>query len=231
MKIPVIVVAGGVGQRALAPKPKQYMTIGKEGKPILYYTLKYLQEALVEEVILVIDLSYKDFMEAFLTEMKIMMKITIVAGGKDRRASVESGLKALKGNPTWVGIHDGVRPFVSPELIKRLEDRIEAMEAEGCDYVLPLISLKDTIKELTPEQGLKTKDRSVLYGAGTPQIVRLSKIKEALKKGVSGTDEGEILEKIGSKGLFVDNDEENFKITTPRDFRLANLTLEIFEER
>ena len=222
--VPFIVVAGGKGLRAGGDLPKQFQLL--EGKPILYHTLKSLEDAGVRECILVMDPSYTSHILPFIEGLK--MSVAFVAGGAERYVSVGNGLAKIPPETQWVAIHDGVRPFISKELMERLMEKVEEGE---WDYVIPGNPLKDTIKEVHEGQITGTRDRSCLYGAGTPQFVRLSLYREGMAKKMTGTDDGMVVEAMGGRGALVLNDDLNRKLTTAEDLSLAPLMYQLFKER
>ena len=218
--IPFVVVAGGLGKRLGAGKPKQYLLIN--GKPILYHTIEALVKAKVKECILVLDPHYQEEAALFLTPLKDTIEIKYAVNGKERQDSVQNGLALLPENTKWVAIHDGVRPFVSKELIECLLAKRKAAEC-----VIPITPLKDTIKKIKNEQVIETLDRTFLYGAGTPQIVDLAFYKKALlkMKNYEMTDDASLVEVAGGQVATVVNDEENIKITTPFDLIIGEAIL------
>lgn len=218
--IPFIVVAGGVGKRLKADEPKQYIELG--GKPILYHTVKALVDAGVEDIILVLDPTYTKRVASFLAPFKEHVKISYAANGPKRQDSVKNGLALVPKETLWVAIHDGVRPFVSKDLIQAL------LEARGCGQcVIPVTPLKDTIKEIEGDIVKKTLDRSKLFGAGTPQLVDYKFYREALiaMDGFEMTDEASLIEAYGGQVNTVLNSQENIKITTPLDLVIGEAIL------
>ena len=108
MDIPYIVVAGGKGTRMNTKKPKQYIEVN--GKPIIYYTISNLVKAGIKRFIIVIDLTYLDYLKKVLNQFEV--SIEYVAGGKDRIDSVINGLRAIDYKDDIVAIHDSVRPLI-----------------------------------------------------------------------------------------------------------------------
>lgn len=153
-------------------------------------------------------------------------KIHLVAGGQTRQASVVNGLSradqlcdAAPGS--LVLIHDGVRPFVSQDLIDRLMEI--AAEKGGC---IPALSVHDTLK-LTDQnrQVQKTLDRNLIFRAQTPQVFRLDLISRAyafaVKSHFSGTDDASVMEHADFAVFTTPGNTENIKLTTPDDLVLA----------
>lgn len=210
--IPFIVVAGGLGKRFGSIEPKQYFLI--DGKPILYYTVETLINIGVKECILVLDPIYEERTRGFLEPLTPNIEIKYAKSGESRQNSVKNGLNLLPEGTKLVAIHDGVRPFISKKLVKRL-----LFEIKKGQCAIPVTCLKDTIKKIKSNRVVKTLNRNFLYAAGTPQIVDLDFYKKALQKmnNYKMVDDALLIEATGGKVITVPNDEENIKITTPFD--------------
>ena len=153
-------------------------------------------------------------------------KVTaVVAGGKDRQASVNLGLNALSKKVKLVAVHDGARPLVTWQVIDRA---VRAANSYGA--AAPAIPVKDTIKV---EQGgivKNTPERKTLYAVQTPQVFDFHLLRGALKKaqddGAELTDDCSAVERLGMSVKIVEGDERTLKITTPMDLRIAKMLLE-----
>ena len=215
--LPTIIVAGGQGLRLGRHIPKQYLEVA--GKPILHHTLRMLGKAGLKRFILVIDLSWKDYLEEQLKDLDL--SISYMAGGRERFDSVMNGLQALRGQEEWVLIHDSVRPLISPELVKRI---LQAAEDPGVSCVIPVLPAKDTLKVVLDGQVVRTLDRSRIVRVGTPQLVRVKDYLEAIEEcrgrmeGI--TDDASLLERLGRKVVVVPGEENGFKITDEFDLEL-----------
>jgi len=218
--IPFVVVAGGLGKRLGGCQPKQYLLI--KGKPILYHTIEALVKAGVKECVLVLDPYYQEKAALFLEPLKATIEIKYAVNGTERQDSVQNGLALLPKDTKWVAIHDGVRPFVSKELIEQL-----LLKRDEGQCVIPVSPLKDTIKKIENERVVETLNREFLYGAGTPQIVDLVFYKKALQKmkNYQMADDASLVEASGGQVVTVINDEENIKITTPFDLIMGEAIL------
>ena len=153
-------------------------------------------------------------------------KVTaVVAGGKDRVASVRAGLSALSDKVKLAAIHDGARPLASWQLIDRC---IRAANTYGA--AAPAVAVKDTIKEVTGGVVRSTPDRATLRAVQTPQVFDYDLIRGALEKAVLEetpiTDDCSAVENMGMSVKIVEGEERNLKITTPMDLKLAALWLE-----
>ncbi len=203
--------------------PKQFLLL--RGQPILHHTLQAFEASgLVDSVILVVP--EKDFAAAkkqWLQGYDIVKKI--VVGGKERQDSVYNGLCALDCDTDVVLVHDGVRPFVSADMIQRA---IEAAKDYGA--AITAVPVNDTIK-LADADGFvaKTVDRRGLWRIQTPQAFQYAVLNEAFQKAMQdsyyGTDEGSLLEYAGKKVKIIEGSEMNIKITRREDLILGEAIL------
>jgi 2-C-methyl-D-erythritol 4-phosphate cytidylyltransferase len=224
--VTAIIVAAGRGTRMGSEIPKQFMNIA--GKTILETTLyKFDRSNEVDEIILIVN---KEDMEFVNTEIAIdYEKITIVkAGGATRTESVFEGIKALSMKCGIVLIHDGVRPFVSYNLITNCVEG--AYNFGAC---IPVTDVVDTIKEVS-EDGIvqNTLNRARLKSVQTPQSFDYELIRDCYIKAVtedeSFTDDASIVEFYGHKVKTIDGLPRNIKITTPLDLRIAEIFASIY---
>lgn len=229
MKITAIVLAAGRGKRMQSDRPKQYLEI--EGKPILYYTLKAFEDSFIDEVILVTskdDISYCK--EEIVRNYGFSKVSQIVEGGKERYHSVMNGIFSAKDSD-FIFIHDGARPFVKEDMLKRLIDG--AKQYKACVAAVPV---KDTVK-IADKDGFieSTPNRNLLWAVQTPQVFEYELIKKAYKKlgmeentilnrGIQITDDAMVVETLlGEKVKLVEGDYCNIKITTPEDLDIAQV--------
>lgn len=225
-KISAIVLAGGRGKRMNSSVQKQYLELN--GYPVLYYSLKELEQSEVDEIVLVVGKEEIDYVKEKIVKQYCFKKIKkIVTGGKERYESVYCGLQAIQ-NEGYVLIHDGARPLLSQEIIKRGIEGVKQYEA--CVVGMPV---KDTIKIVDEKQYVKeTPSREYLWLIQTPQIFRISKIKEAYDKmwqigDSTVTDDAMVMEKYGDlKVKLIEGAYQNIKITTPEDFLFATILLQ-----
>ena len=211
--ISVIIVAGGKGLRMGNATPKQYIKIN--GKMILEHTIEKFQGlGSIKEIILVVPKDDVSFCEK---ELKCGKVKKIVAGGENRRDSVYNGLKCVSEKSEIVLVHDGVRPFVSAEIINNV---IDAVKEHGS--AVTAVSPKDSIKFSEDGKSFdKSLDRSKLYLIQTPQgfkkDVILTAYKNAINQDLNGTDDSYFVELLGIKPKIVLGDYKNIKITTEDD--------------
>jgi 2-C-methyl-D-erythritol 4-phosphate cytidylyltransferase len=155
------------------------------------------------------------------------MVIVAACGGSTRAASVLNGLNALRDSGAspgdWVLVHDAARCLVTPEQIDRLIDACEG-DAVGGLLALPL---PDTLKHAAQGRVDGTLDRSDKWLAQTPQMFRIGALREALQRcGDAVTDESSAMEFMGLQPLLVEGSAQNFKVTYPQDFSLAQAVLQ-----
>ena len=221
MSVCAVVPAGGTGTRMGGTVPKQFLELN--GKPILYYTLKTLQDCgIISELILVVpEKEYENACSDWLGKPEIVTKV--VVGGEKRQDSVYKGFCELSPQTEIVLVHDGVRPFLSHQMI---QESVDAAREYGA--AITAIPVNDTIKKVD-DSGLvsKTVDREGLWRVQTPQVFRYELLEEAFKKANSkkfyGTDEGTLIEHLGKPVKIVEGSEQNIKITRPEDLRLSEI--------
>ena len=220
-----IVLAAGRGKRMHTDRPKQYLML--EGYPVLYYSLKAFEESPVERIILVAETGEIDYCRKEIVETYGFRKVTnIVAGGKERYHSVYQGLRAAVGSD-YVWIHDGARPFLTQEIIRRTWEGVRQYGA--CVAGMPV---KDTIK-IADEKGfaIETPERSKVWMVQTPQAFSYDLICRAYEtllemercgRRIAVTDDAMVLETVGQgKVKLVEGSYENMKITTSSDLEIA----------
>ncbi|MBI5695416.1 MAG: 2-C-methyl-D-erythritol 4-phosphate cytidylyltransferase [Nitrospirae bacterium] len=225
MKVTVLIPAAGSGTRMGKGTKKQFLLL--DGLPILAHTLRRFED--VPEVTEIIPVVPEDEMEHCLkkcVEGSGLKKVRrVVPGGQQRQDSVYNGLKAVDPGTDYVMVHDGVRPFVTPDLIGGL-----LCSLDGCDGAILAVPSKDTVKEVGRDLVVKkTIDRKSCYMVQTPQVFRYKALMDAFRKayadGYYGTDEASLVEKYGGKVKVVMGSYVNIKITTPEDMILAEALL------
>ena len=220
-----IILAAGKGKRMGTDIPKQYIEIN--GYPILYYTIRAFEESFIDEIILVTGKGEEDFCKEKIVDKYNFNKVkAIVPGGKERYDSVYMGLQQVE-NAEYVFIHDGARPFVTNEILERMQQSVEKYNA--CVVGVPV---KDTIKIVNKKNIITdTPDRSCVWAVQTPQVFKTELIKEAYNKIRSGqyeniTDDAMVLEQTMDYPIqMVEGSYKNIKITTLEDLEIARLYL------
>ena len=217
-----IIVAAGQGIRMGGAVSKQYLPLA--GVPILSRTLMvFAQSTLFEEIILVVAADDVDYCRLHIIDDPKIAHITqVIAGGGERQESVFNGLKASRGqDDDLVLIHDGVRPLVEEDCLKRCLDAARSHGA--CIAALPS---SDTMKQVaSDDRVIGTLPRVGIWMAQTPQGFRLDLIREAhylaRQEGFAGTDDAQLVERLGRMVAIVPGSRANLKITTPDDLWLA----------
>ncbi len=206
--------------------PKQFLTLG--GLPILVHSLRALEAAdSVSEIILAVPEADREFCLREIVTPHGFKKVTnIIAGGAQRQDSVRHGLEAVGEEADVILVHDAVRPFLTVDMIERV---IEAAVKHGAAVVA--IPMRDTVKQVGAD-GLieKTVDRGQLWLAQTPQAFRCTVFREAHRKaqldGFHGTDDVQLVERLGYPVAVVEGSGENIKITRPEDLHIGEAILE-----
>ena len=217
-----IIAAAGVGSRMHAGRAKQMIELG--GVPLLVHTLRRFEEcAAVDQVILVLQPSLTTELLALASRHSLTKIARVVAGGAERQDSVYRGLQVLTPDTTGVvAVHDAARPFVRPEEIRTV---VELADSKGA--AIMAIPATDTVKQVKSGRVHRTLDRRGVYSAQTPQAFRYSVIQEAYERAVQdgfiGTDDSQLVERIGQRVFVVEGSYTNIKITRPFDLRLAEL--------
>lgn len=215
MKQTALIVAGGKGLRMGSDLPKQFLPVG--GKPVLMHTLEafYRFDAAID-LILVLPEEQQDYWKELCEKHCFPVPHRIVSGGETRFHSVRNGLAFVSG-AGLVGVHDGVRPFVSQEVIRRCYDAAATKKA-----VIPVVDVVETVRQLT-ETGSHTVDRSRYRLVQTPQVFDADLLKQAYKQDYTPffTDDASVVEAMGTPVCLVEGNRENIKITTPFDLKVA----------
>ena len=219
-KIYGIFVAGGSGTRMGGDLPKQFLIL--DGRPILQCTIERFLEAEPDmKVITVLPRAHFQTWKDLCAAYSFNCPQVLVAGGLTRFHSVRNALaKVPRG--AIVSIHDGVRPLVTPELVRRMLDR---MAGGGCRALLPVVPVVDTLRSTVP--GIPDPDRSKVVAVQTPQIFRSEDIKDAYTQAyeLSFTDDASVAARKGIPLAFEEGERFNLKITTPEDLVLAEAVL------
>ena len=214
-----ILVAGGKGLRMGGDIPKQFLPIG--GKPVLIRTIEVFCQTYPDiHIILVLPVSQQDYWQQLCQDYHFTIPVQIADGGETRFHSVSNGLKLIpEGTEGIVGVHDGVRPFVSVETIRRCYD-----EAVEFGAVVPVISVVETVRQLIKDGTSVTVPRDEYKLVQTPQTFRISLLKEAYQQPYTSffTDDASVVEALGKPVHLVEGNRENIKITTPADIRFVN---------
>ncbi|MGD9017572.1 MAG: 2-C-methyl-D-erythritol 4-phosphate cytidylyltransferase [Desulfobacterales bacterium] len=219
--ISMVVVAGGRGRRMGGATPKQYLRL--RGVEILDRALQVIVDSdLFHRIIVVVppeDVASRrgHFNAAF--SMKDQLQV--VAGGPERQQSVYRGLLGCPAETRIVGVHDGVRPFLTRSLLQSL-----ILTADRWGGAIAAVQPVDTLKTVDDSGTIvATVDRHSVWLAQTPQMFRYSLLKnahdQAIADGFTGTDDAQLVERIGGVVRVVAGSQRNIKITRPDDVVMA----------
>ena len=220
-----LVPAAGVGARSGADRPKQYVPLA--GRAMMAHTLAALGRVSGLAATLVVLSPGDDQFEAAVPEFRGERSWLARCGGETRAASVANGLQALQARGAqahdWVLVHDAARCLLRAKWVERL---IAACRDDAVGGLLAL-PVADTLKQAGQGRVTATVDRSGKWAAQTPQMFRLGLLQSALQGsgGATATDEASAIEALGHQPLLVEGALENFKITWPADFALAERLL------
>lgn len=220
-----VVLAAGSGSRMNTKTAKQYLLL--DGKPLIYYALHQFQDSEVSKIVLVVGEGQETYCKEEIVERYGLTKVcAIVPGGRERYLSVHAGLKALT-DVDYVLIHDGARPCVDQDILKRV--MISVAECQACVVGMPV---KDTIKIVDEHQmAQKTPDRRMLWQVQTPQAFSYDLIRTAYDKVIASgeqtvTDDAQVLElAAGRMCRLIEGSYRNIKVTTPEDLDVAKIFL------
>ena len=214
-----VIVAAGSASR-MGGIDKVMAPLG--GEPMIVRTVRAFQDCdAIREIVVV---TREDLIRPITSLLSSMDKvIAVVAGGASRQESVHLGLNTLSKKVQLAAIHDGARPLVSYEVIDRT---VRAANTYGA--AAPGIPVKDTIKRVQGGVVTDTPDRASLRAVQTPQVFDFDLLRGALKQveGENLTDDCAAVERMGMKVKIVEGAEENIKITTPMDLKIAEMLLE-----
>ncbi|MDO9515398.1 MAG: 2-C-methyl-D-erythritol 4-phosphate cytidylyltransferase [Syntrophales bacterium] len=220
-----IIVAGGSGKRMLHDRPKQYVPLA--GIPILARTLITFEKTpSVGRIVLMVPKGDRDYVrDEIVGRYRIYKATQIQAGGEARQDSVRKGLEMVDDGDDIVVIHDGVRPFITQELIEA-----SIREAAQNGAVIPVVPSTDTVKIISKDGSIRdTLDRADLRLAQTPQAFRrkiiLEAYESAYQEGFYGTDDASLVERLGIPVRTIPGLPYNVKITTPEDLVLGEFLL------
>lgn len=219
MKKYVLIVAGGKGLRMGGEQPKQFLPL--KGRPVLMHTLEqFYRSDVAMEIILVLPYEQQNYWKQLCEEHHFTIKHRVADGGESRFHSVKNGLSLIE-TPSIVGVHDGVRPFVSVDVINRCYELAVTKEA-----VVPVVDVVDTVRHIT-NNGSETVDRSAYKLVQTPQVFNADLLLKGYEQAYSSafTDDASVVEAMGVKVALTPGNRENIKLTTPFDLKVAEALL------
>ena len=213
-----ILVAGGKGLRMGSDIPKQFLPL--RGRPVLMHTIDVFRRTYPDiHIILVLPREQQDYWRQLCGQHDYDVELCVADGGETRFHSVHNGLSLIPDDARGVvGVHDGVRPFVSPETIRRC---FEAAEEFGA--VVPVVSVVETVRQVLADGSSMTVDRNAYRLVQTPQTFDIQLLKKAYGQPFDPffTDDASVVETMGHPIKLVEGNNENIKLTNPADLKLA----------
>lgn len=217
----IIIVAGGKGLRMGSDIPKQFLPIG--GKPVLMRTLeRFRAYDAALQIILVLPEAQQDYWRELCEQYHFEVEYQLANGGQTRFHSVQNGLALVPDDAEGVvGVHDGVRPFPSIEVIRNCYATAREKKA-----VIPVIPVVETVRHLEGEKSI-TVPRGEYRLVQTPQTFDIQLLKAANRQPYNDgfTDDASVVESYGHEITLVEGNRENIKITTPYDLKIAEVLI------
>ena len=221
----IIIVAGGKGLRMGTDIPKQFLPIG--GRPVLMRTLERFREYSADlQIILVLPKAQQEYWKELCQQYHFNVEYLLADGGETRFHSVQHGLALIPDDAEGVvGVHDGVRPFPSLEVIRRCYET--AREKKAAIPVIPVVETLRHLEGAANSQSSKTVPRNDYRLVQTPQTFDIQLLKAANRQPYNDgfTDDASVVEAFGFDITLVEGNRENIKITTPFDLRMAEVLL------
>jgi 2-C-methyl-D-erythritol 4-phosphate cytidylyltransferase len=220
MSVAALVLAAGRGERFGGAVPKAFVCLA--GRPLLVHALAGMTASTAIDYVLPVvgasELGRFDALAAELADIRGLLPA--VVGGAARQDSMRAGIAALPPEVEWVAVHDAARPLVDPEAVSRV---VAAARSHGAAILA--LPVRDTIKRVLDGRVLETPSREECYAAQTPQVFRIEILREALEKAATedflGTDDSQLVERLGVSVEVVPGDPQNLKITDLSDLRAA----------
>lgn len=225
----MIVASGGKGLRMGNDIPKQFLPIS--GKPILMRTLEKIKKADNEiKLILVLPKEHQDYWFLLCKEYKFNIEHKVVIGGNERFFSVKNAIDTIDDLNSIIGVHDGVRPFVSVSVVRKCFNEAE-INGNAVPAINPLETIRINDNDLLDKK-THTFDRNSIWLVQTPQCFDAKLLKQAYsqdyKKGF--TDDASVVESIGYSINLVEGNRENIKVTNPLDIAYAEILIDEFKD-
>lgn len=215
----VVIVAGGKGLRMGGDVPKQFLPVG--GKPVLMRTIdRFLEYDKNMQVVLVLPAAQQEYWCHLCEEYGFVQPHAIADGGETRFHSVKNGLALVNEGTALIGVHDGVRPFVSTKTIGACYDK-----AASSGAAIPVVPVVETVRHLMPGGQSETVPRDDYRLVQTPQVFDAALLRQAYTQAYTPffTDDASVVETFGHDVSLVEGNRENIKITTPSDLAIAEV--------
>lgn len=212
-RLSVVVVAAGKGLRMGTELPKQFLSLSE--RPILMLTMEKFALALPDaELVVALSGDFVDFWKKLCDEHHFTIPHRVVVGGETRFESVRNCVDVLSEETRYVLIHDGVRPFVSGDLIRRVTEAVERYGA-----VVPAVDVVDSLRRVLSEKSSVAVDRANVKSVQTPQAFEKKLLKESYNKPfmMTFTDDASVVEANGYEVAIVEGERGNIKLTTTED--------------
>lgn len=219
-----ILVAGGQGLRMGGDVPKQFLPL--DGRPVLMHTIDRFREVFPDiHIIIVLPQGQHDYWHDLCRRHHLEGSFLTAPGGDTRFHSVLSGLNAIPADVSegLVGVHDGVRPFVSRDTLVRCYE-----EAARSGTAVPVVPVVETLRHVSPDGESMTVPRGDYRLVQTPQVFSLALLRQAYRQPYAPqfTDDASVVEALGERITLVEGNRENIKLTTPADLLLAKGIME-----
>ena len=211
----IIIVAGGKGLRMGGDIPKQFLPVG--GRPVLMRTIERFRQYSPDlGIILVLPREQQDYWRELCKTYHFTVDYLLADGGETRFHSVQHGLALIPDEAQGVvGVHDGVRPFVAIDVIRRCFDTAHKAKA-----VIPVAPVVETLRHIPSQKNVLRSDYCLVQ---TPQVFDIQLLKAANRQPYCDafTDDASVVEAYGHPVTMVEGNRENIKITTPFDLKIA----------
>jgi 2-C-methyl-D-erythritol 4-phosphate cytidylyltransferase len=224
MRVAALVLAAGRGERLGAVRPKAFLALA--GRPLVVHAVEALAAcSAIDCIVPVLPVDELGALDGWRWSDGAAAKVArAVRGGAERQDSMRAGLAALPGDVDVIAVHDAARPLVLPADVARA---IDAAVRTGA--ALLAVPVRDTLKRVRDGAVVETPARAELWAAQTPQVFRAALLREALAKaeadGFTGTDDAQLVERLGCSVAIVEGDPSNLKITWPADLAWAEAVL------
>jgi 2-C-methyl-D-erythritol 4-phosphate cytidylyltransferase len=215
-----IIAAAGSGKRMASDRPKQFLSLA--GIPIIIHTLNAFEQCdSIQEIVVVVPAEHSADLLSLASKFRLRKLARVVPGGATRAESVKRGLLSIRSaTAEIVAVHDGVRPFVTPEEIGKT---VAGAQQHGAAILVAAAT--DTIKQVSGGSVVNTLERKNLRHALTPQCFRYELLRRAYDvadvSDSSLTDDSALVEQLGERVAIIEGSARNIKITTQRDLMIA----------